>query len=167
MLTDGRSATAAFAANGSRWLAGCDAIRLSIGREKGRVRHFLVDHVVAEGSGTTTVCFTSITGGFGDAWSLEFWGSQGRLGNIQSGPWAGSLLFAYPDTLPEWWTFVVDPSPYPGLPGDHYEVGTEKILEQFDEWKVEWIPRGPEESIVERERFGWRPLVGPVDWLQD
>jgi len=75
------------------------------------------------------------------------------------------MILAYPDTLPEWWTYVIEPSPRPDAPGDYYEHGTEVVMTLFGAWKVEWIPLGDEESKLEREHFRWRPLGSPVDWL--
>lgn len=98
--------------------------------------------------------------------TLEFWGSQGRVGRVGAGEWSGKWVFAYPDTLPGWWTVVVDPSPLPGVPGDIYLHGTEDVLDKFDrEWAIEWMSSGPDEIEAERIHFGWRPLLGPVDWL--
>ena len=89
------------------------------------------------------------------------------MGTISRGEWAGRLIFAYPDTLPEWWTVIVEPPPTPGSPGDLYLHGTREVLETFDkEWDVEWMPLGPEEAEIERTHFyAWRPLRGGVDWL--
>jgi hypothetical protein len=99
--------------------------------------------------------------------TLAFWGSQGRIGTIRLGEWAGRVIFAYPDTLPEWWTIIVDPPPHAGEPGDIYLHDTREVIATFDhEWAVEWLTPGPEEAEIERTRlYGWRPLRGPVDWL--
>jgi hypothetical protein len=76
------------------------------------------------------------------------------------------MIFAYPDTFPEWWTYIIVPSPVAGAPGDQYAHGTEQVLAQFESWKIQWLPTGPEEDAIEREVFyAWRPLRGPVDWL--
>lgn len=99
--------------------------------------------------------------------TLEFWGSQGRIGEITRGPLAGSILFAYPDSLVEWWTFVIDPSPTPGQPGDLYVQGNDEALRLLDnEWSVLWMSVDEEEAKIESQRFGWRPLRGPVAWLR-
>ena len=76
------------------------------------------------------------------------------------------MIFAYPDTVAGWWTYIIEPSPIAGQPGDHYVFGTEAVLALFELWRVEWLPHGPEEETLEREVFyGWRPLLGPVEWL--
>jgi hypothetical protein len=94
-----------------------------------------------------------------------FWGDQGRIGLIRSGEWAGRLLFVYPDTMQDWWTLVVDPSPSVGVAGDYYTPGTAYVLSLLEEWDVDWMPLDEDESVFERERFGWRPLSGESDWL--
>jgi hypothetical protein len=100
------------------------------------------------------------------ALTLAFWGSQGRIGIAQSGPWTGRYVFVYPDTLEQWWTFVVAPSPNPNSPGENYVSSNDEIIELLMEWGVEWIPLGEGETQIERKYFGWRPLAGPVEWLQ-
>ncbi len=95
----------------------------------------------------------------------SFWGRQGRIGRVTSGPWAGRLLFVYPDTMIEWWTLVVDPPPVAGVPGDMYFKGNDEVASLLDEWGVEWLPRDSDEVELERARFGWRPLRGGVEWL--
>ena len=96
-----------------------------------------------------------------------FWGDQGRLGGVTSGPWVGRLLFVYPDTGAEWWTFVLDPPAVDGVPGDMYFRGNDEVGSLLEQWRVEWLPRDADEVELERVRFGWRPLRGGVDWLQD
>ncbi len=100
--------------------------------------------------------------------SLSFWGSQGRIGKIRSGPWSGRSVFIYPDSMPEWWTLVIFPSPYTGAPGDMYFNGTESVSEMIDEWDVDWLEAGsPEEIEIEKREIGWRPLGSSNEWLVD
>ena len=99
---------------------------------------------------------------------LSFWGEHGRVGVAGAGPWAGRYVFAYPDTLPQWWTVVVDPSPMDGVPGDMYFEGNNVMVETDAEWQIDWLPPGNDEERAEREHFGWRPLRGgAVDWMPD
>lgn len=91
--------------------------------------------------------------------SVNFWGTQGRVGFARSGPWSGRFVFVYPDTLPEWWTVVVSPSPTPGVPGDMYLEGNAEVSHLFTQWNIDWLPPGTEEEQrIETEEFGWRPL---------
>lgn len=46
-----------------------------------------------------------------------------------------------------------------------YFKGNDEVASLLDEWGVEWLPRDAEEFELERRRFGWRPLLGGVDWL--
>lgn len=87
------------------------------------------------------------------------------MGVIHEGPWAGRYIFAYADTQPEWWTIVISPPPQPGVPGDLYLDGNHELAKILVDWRVDWITPGPEETRIEREEFGWRPLLGPPSWL--
>lgn len=51
---------------------------------------------LAELDGTTVAGIQAMTSP-----SFELWGSPGRVGKISQGEWAGRLIFAYPDTIPE------------------------------------------------------------------
>ena len=89
----------------------------------------------------------------------EFWGEQGRIARIQAGPWAGRYAYIYPEHKDDWWVMVIDPSPKPDVPGDNYFDDGSYLEELAGEWQFEWVPLGFEEERLEREHFGWRPLL--------
>ncbi len=98
-------------------------------------------------------------------YTLQFWGSQGRVGVITAGELSGRNIFVYPDTLEDWWTIVVEPSPYVGRSGEDHTHGSFQAAAILDPLAIEWLPQGEAEAQVEREFFGRRPLLGPVSWL--
>lgn len=90
----------------------------------------------------------------------EFWGHQGRVARVQKGPWVDRYVFIYPEWHEDWWVMVIDPSPTPGVPGDQYIDDGSYLENLAREWIFEWLPLGPEEEQLERDHFGWRPLLG-------
>jgi hypothetical protein len=74
------------------------------------------------------------------------------------GSWVNGYVFIYPDSREDWWVMAIEPSPTPGVPGDHYIDDGSYLENLASEWELEWIPIGPEEEQLEREVFGWRPL---------
>lgn len=96
-----------------------------------------------------------------------FWGSQGRVGRITSGELSGRSIFMYPDTLPGWWTMVIEPSPYPDRSGEDYTWGADQVDALIDPLGVEWMALDDGEREIERRVFGRRPLVGmrAPEWL--
>lgn len=88
--------------------------------------------------------------------TAEFWGDRGRVAKIHAGPWAGRMLFAYPERVPGWWTIVVDPSPNPDVPGDLYIDDAEYLAELEQEGRFEWLPLDEEPWQLEIDHFDWR-----------
>lgn len=76
-------------------------------------------------------------------------------------------MFVYPDTAQDWWTIVVEPSPYPDRGGEDYTHGRELIASILESMDVTWLERGETEAEIERTFFDRRPLLGPVDWLPE
>lgn len=93
--------------------------------------------------------------------SAEFWGLYGRVARIRSGPWAGGMLFAYPDSAPGWWTIVVDPSPTPCQSGELYIDDAEYLAKLEREGEFEWLPLNEEEWELEQKHFDWRKELSP------
>jgi hypothetical protein len=99
--------------------------------------------------------------------TLTFWGSQGRVGVIDAGELIGRHIFVYPDTFENWWTMVVEPSPYPDRPGEDYTYGAQQVADLLDPLEISWLPLGEAETKIEHAIFERRPLLGPVSWLKD
>lgn len=97
--------------------------------------------------------------------TLSFWGSQGRIGRITAGELTGRYIFVYPDTLPDWWTLIVEPSPYTYRDGEDYTHGYDLLESLLMPMKIQWLNHDESEVAIEREHFRRRPLLGPVDWL--
>lgn len=100
-------------------------------------------------------------------YTLSFWGSQGRLGVIGAGELAGRHIFVYPDTIPEWWTMVIEPSPYPDRDGEDHTCGADLVASLLDPLEIDWLERDAREAEIERHLFGRRPLLDAVDWLPE
>ncbi len=100
-------------------------------------------------------------------YTLSFWGSQGRLGMIGAGELAGRHIFVFPDTLPDWWTIVIQPSPYEHPAGDYYVPGASAVAGFLDPFEIAWMERDAREVEMERQLIGWRPLLDAVDWLPE
>ncbi|KQM15275.1 hypothetical protein ASF83_04630 [Plantibacter sp. Leaf171] len=94
----------------------------------------------------------------------EFWGSQGRLGQIRKGELLNRHVFVYPDTAEPWWTVVVETTPDATVPDDRYIPDTDLFMSLMHDWEVAWLPRGQEEQDLEAELFGWRPLNDMPSW---
>lgn len=95
----------------------------------------------------------------------EFWGEAGRVGRIGAGAHTGAYIFAYPDTLPQWWTLVIEPSPYPDRPGEDYVFGDHVLSDIIDSLQVNWLEPGPSEVALEQSIFQRRPLRSGASWL--
>lgn len=95
----------------------------------------------------------------------SFWGDQGRVARLTSGPYSGHYAFIYPDSRPEWWAIVIDPSPYPDAPLEFYLEGNAELESLILPWNPHWLPIDSD-SAVERTHFGQRPLRG-VSWIGD
>lgn len=91
----------------------------------------------------------------------EFWGDRGRVARIHAGPWAGRMLFAYPESVPGWWTIVVDPGPNPNAPGDLYIDDAEYLAALEEKGHFEWLALGDEEWQLEKDHFDWRKELSP------
>lgn len=94
----------------------------------------------------------------------DYW-AGGRLAHITQGPWAGRLLFLYPDSREPWWTYVVDPSPLTDASGDFYANERDLPARLTAEWGLRWIPRSPQERELESNRFDWRRSLTGTSWL--
>jgi hypothetical protein len=81
------------------------------------------------------------------------------VGRIRAGEYAGSLIFAHPETVPFQWTFYIEPSPNPAVPGDMYAYGNDYVLGRFEDWQVEWLEPGDEEVAFEQDHFGLRKYL--------
>jgi len=73
--------------------------------------------------------------------------------------WAGRYAYIYPELKDDWWVMVIEPSPTPGIPGNNYIDDGSYLEELAREGQFEWVPPGVEEERLEREHFGWRPLL--------